>query len=282
MSRCARVVALASRHVGSRHLDCGASGGVDRGDPACDLSEVTGSLAERLLASPSGPRVVPLELARGYRDAAAEQLSVALARYVRCAPCSRKGCERCGYVGWRVVESTADVLVPHGATTGTRVTVEGVGDEIDGIARPIVVEIVEAGPRAAELRDAQADFEGKLETAWQMERAAHGRRRRRTHVMVGAAIALLLLIPIGRYIAKSSTGERCSNDDECRSSHCIRLMTVPPYPLSTRLDGQVCTASCVTDLDCPSPMTCRARTAEGSSQIALDVPDGLACIPSGY
>jgi hypothetical protein len=244
------------------------------------------TLSERLVASPSGLRVVPLEVERGYRDAAEEELSVSLTRLVQCKHCERKGCDRCCAVGWLVEGTSTNVVVPAGSTPGTRITVHGVGDENEGIAGSIVVEIVKPGPRADELRDLQKDFEEKLETAWQMDRTASAKRTRRKRLAAGACGLILLLLPIGRWVAKGTTGEPCTSSSDCRSAECISLIANPHAEPGSyeRLDGKVCTSSCKTDLDCPEKMECREAhsRAERRTQIAIDVPEGLACIPHGY
>ena len=243
------------------------------------------SLAERTIDSTAGPRVVPLEVARGYRDAAEVEHSVSFSRFIRCLHCARKGCERCEFVGWRVQETSANVVVPHGSTPGTRITIEGVGDDIDGGARSIIVEIVEPGPRADQLRAEQRDFESKLETAWQMDRTTRVGRGRRMRIVAGICGLVLLAIPVGRWFTKATVGEQCTGPADCRSGHCISLMTFPrPEAGSTtpRLEARLCSASCATDLDCPSSMECRVRKGEHGSQMAVDVPEGLACIPHGY
>lgn len=250
------------------------------------LERVSGSLAERLLNAPSGERIVPLELVRGYRDVAAEQREVELVRYVRCTACGRRGCERCNAVGWTLEHALVEVVVPHGAGVGARLIIEGVGDVVEGDARAIVVEIVSPGPRAEELRAAQADLEGKLATARTMELAIHGGKRRRVIMAGGLVVVLLALLPIGQWLGRAAVGETCTSDESCRSAHCVRLVTLrSTHGDPERLDGRVCTASCTTDLDCPSSMDCRPRrraTDEEHTQVALDVPEGLACIPHGY
>ena len=252
---------------------------------------MSGSLAESLLDTPSGSRIIALEVERGYRDAKEEELTVAFARYVRCSHCMRKGCPRCDYVGWNVHQAAAKVLVPRGATPGTRVTVEGAGDDLGSGGRPLVVEIVQAGPRADELRAAQADFEGKLETAWGMEKAARGGHRRRRGILASAMVLLLLLVPVGRWLAKPGAGEPCTKGNDCRSGHCIGLRSGPTWEpkTSARLDALTCTDSCTTDLDCPESMRCRGPrpselegNRERTTQFVVDMPDGLSCVPRGY
>ena len=245
---------------------------------------MTVSLAKAFVAESWGPRVVALEVPRSYRDAAAEEVTVPLARHVRCSACLGKGCARCERVGWYVEQTTATVLVPHGATPGQRITVVDAADVFDGVARPLLVEIVEPGPRADELRAAQADFEGKLETAWEMDRAALARKRRRELVAGAAVLALLAFVPIARWYGRPGAGEPCTTDGDCRSGHCLELTTLTAEQALPRVDGHMCTASCSTDLDCPSSMHCRSNgdNDHRTHQIVVGAPAGLACVPASY
>lgn len=243
---------------------------------------VAGSFGEAFLADPHGPRIVGLEVPRGYRDAPAEEREVSFTRYVECSACSRKGCELCSAAGWTIEETTAKVVVPHGATPGMRLPVGGAGNLAGGVAQPIVVEIVEPGPRADELRAAASDFEGKLETAWQMDRSVRRRGRRNMSIVAVAAMALLAFVAVGQWFAKSSTGESCTTNDECRSGRCLSLLTMTPGPVP-RLDGQMCSSACTTDLDCPSTMHCADDGARRTErQYVNGAPAGRACIPNGY
>lgn len=243
---------------------------------------MTGSFGEVFLASPNGPRVVGLEVPRGYRDAPADERSVTFARYVECSACRREGCERCSFAGWTVEDTTAKVVVPHGATPGTRITVDGAGNLAGGVAQPIVVEIVEPGPRADELRAAASDLESKLETAWQMDRSARRRSRRNVGIAAVGVVALLGFGAVAHWFAKSSTGESCTTDDDCRSGRCIKMFTVTSDATS-RLDGQMCSSTCTTDLDCPSATHCTGDGAPGTErQYVEGAPPGRACIPNGY
>jgi hypothetical protein len=246
------------------------------------LEEVAGSFGEVFLADPHGPRIVGLEVPRGYRDAPAEEREVAFTRYVECSACRRQGCERCSFAGWTLDETAAKVVVPHGATPGTRLTVSGAGNLAGGVAQAIVVEIVEPGPRADELRAAAADLEGKLETAWQMDRSVRRRGRRNMYIAAVAAMALLAFVAVGHWLAKASTGESCSEDDHCRSGRCLSLLTVTSDGTS-RVDGRMCSSTCTTDLDCPSTMHCTDDGAlRTKRQYVHGAPAGRACIPNGY
>lgn len=209
------------------------------------------SLAELLLRSPSGQRIVPIEAVHAYRDAGPNAPSVTFSRAVSCMACSGRGCRWCELVGWRVETVRTEVPIPHGAARGTRVTLEGIGDSLDDRPTSVVVEVCDSSERIAELRAAQADLEAKLESAWVMDRDARRRRRYRRRVAVAAAAAGLVLLPIVHWALKSGVGARCSSDAECRSGDCIVRM------ISDVSSVGICSGSCATDLDCPAPMVCR-------------------------
>jgi hypothetical protein len=207
-------------------------------------------------------------------------MTVSFARHVACKPCLGHGCGECELVGWIVEETTAKVTVPHGATPGTRLTLEGAADVIDGVARPLVVEIVEPGPRAEELRATERDFEAKLETTWQMDRAPRVRRRRRLGIGVAVVLALLGVVQLKRFLAKPTTGEACVKNDDCRSGQCVRLiMLYDGEYIWDRTQGTMCTATCATDLDCPSPMLCRPMSKSKNHTVC--VPRGVVPMPTG-
>jgi hypothetical protein len=190
-------------------------------------------------------RVIPLGVSRAYRDAPARPVVVDIVRRTSCPKCGEVGCASCAFVGWIVARETISVDVPEGATLGTRIKVEGVGDVVDGRAQSLEFEIVDRGDRAAELRAANVDFETKLDTAWEMERTVkEGRRRRRIRLAVGAASVLVLALmvsAVGSWVAKGGEGAPCEADDNCRSDICFGLQCVP---------------ECKTTRDCPSDKMC--------------------------
>jgi hypothetical protein len=97
----------------------------------------------------------------------------------------------------------------------------------------------------------------------------------RASVVAIALVALLATSLVGRWLAKATTGEACSADADCRSSHCLALETAT-LTEGIRHDGRVCTESCVTDLDCPSSMRCRTAIRESASgPFSVGAPEGL-------
>jgi hypothetical protein len=190
-------------------------------------------------------RVIPVEAARVYRDASAQPVVVDIVRSTPCPKCGEVGCASCAFVGWIVAREKVSVDVPAGATPGTRVAVEGVGDVVEGRARSLEFEIVDRGDRAAELRAANVDFETKLDTAWTMERTVkEGRRRFRRRLAIGAAAVLvfsLIVSAVGSWAAKGGERTPCEADDDCRSDFCFGLQ---------------CVAECKTASDCPSDTVC--------------------------
>jgi hypothetical protein len=172
------------------------------------------------------------------------------------------------------------VAVPAGATPGTLVEIDGQGDLVDTRVRVLRVVIVDGGERAEEIRAARADFEWKLRSAWEFAREARRRRRRRVRFAAIAAAAALACVPVARWLAKAKAGEPCTTEEDCRSGACMRLLRAADARLHT--EGQLCTASCTTDLDCPEAMVCREADAEEGSLTVTGAPAGPACIPRGY
>lgn len=243
------------------------------------------TFGEAFLGDTQTPRIVALELPRAYRDAAAEERTVVVARYVRCTGCLGKGCGLCSFAGWNVGEAEAKVVVPSGATPGTRITVPGAGHMIGSRSEGLTVEIVEPGPRAEDLRAAERDYEGKLAIAWRMDSERRRRGQRALAVAGAFALALVGAAAVASWYTKPGAGEPCAASRDCRSGACIRLLTVTPTAEAPRLDALVCTSDCKTDLDCPSSMHCTAdkRTAATAARtFAEGVPAGRACIPNGY
>ena len=228
--------------------------------------------------------MVPLELARGYRDAKEEEREVTLLRYVECSRCAGGGCKGCASIGWSVESFTARVRVPHGAAPGTRVVVPDASHVVGGAARELTVEIVQPGPRAEQLAAEAADYETKLVTAWQMDEALHRRTMKKLRVGVAVIASFAALAAGVHWAAKSPAGERCASDVECRSGACLRLRTRTLGAEAIHADGQLCTASCTSDLDCPHDMHCTVarRSSEDVGPYVQNAPDSRACIPDGY
>lgn len=262
-----------------------------------------GSIGEAFVANPLGPRVVALEVRRGYRDAPSEERQLVLSRHVSCKACSGAGCERCSLAGWTVADTMVKVIVPHGTAPGARLSLasfeslEGATDEDRRFLRSIEIEMVEPGPRAGELAAAEADFVDKLVTAWRMDCDArlHGRRRRRLLAFV-AAVALLAVAGGWHWLTKATAGEPCASDSDCSSGRCMRLLTQSPTSNEPRVDGLMCSSRCETDLDCPRAMHCAItdELSAGDDPLAEDLrhpqkrqyvthaPSGHGCIPNGY
>jgi hypothetical protein len=193
------------------------------------------------------------------------------------------------------------VTVPEGIPLGTKLRLASKGDEsalnVTLRRRPdLYVEIVVEGPRAEELRAAQAAHEAGLETSHHQERSRTSVERQRSAraalLIVGVIGAIATLIPawwLKDHFDKARVGERCFANADCRSNECLALTRqgeamLPGSP--TRFmttEGHVCTTSCETDADCPSAMKC-AGVHTGFVGVSLDFapnrpPDRRACSP---
>jgi hypothetical protein len=258
---------------------------------------VAGSLGEASFANPLSRRI-PLEVRRGYRDAPSEVRELVVSRYVSCKACSREGCARCTFVGWTIGDTMVKVVVPHGTAPGARLSLdsleslESASVEDRQFLRSIEIEMVEPGPRADELRAAEADFADKLARAWQMDcDARRNRIRRRWQVVAGAAVAMLVVGGVSAWFEKASTGESCEVDSDCRYGRCLRLLTKAPMG-APRVDGMMCSSHCDTDLDCPRSMHCTSADENDpfglgpsepeKKQYVANAPSKRACIPNGY
>jgi hypothetical protein len=129
-----------------------------------------------------------------YRGVVAEKRSVALRRRVRCACGRPAGCRACAFVGWTVENETLDIVVPAGIQLGTRLRLGGKGDEaLPTGPQDLLVEIVEEGPRADELRAAHAAHEAASDEHHRKRRIARAVARTRG-MRAGIIVAAGLLV----------------------------------------------------------------------------------------
>lgn len=240
-----------------------------------------------------GDRLVPMVIEPGYRGIVAEERTIAVRRGVRCA-CAlrRKRCPRCQDVGWFVHDQTFRVRLPAGVSLGTKLRLQGKGDEIEQTG-DLYVELVAPGERAETLRTWQVAEEAALDARQEERRAAMalGRRRARAKALQTAAFlslpfAIIGVIWLAEHLGKRRVGEPCATSKDCRSSQCMAI-TRPQSPIGTsslRLTetvGHVCTSTCTTIADCPEAMECapvRERIA-GLPFASNAPPDRLACVP---
>jgi hypothetical protein len=238
-------------------------------------------------------RVVPLVVERMYRGVVTEKRPVTIRRRVRCA-CAPRGCRLCDLVGWTVKTETLLVVVPEGITLGTRLRLPGKGDEtLPTGPQDLIVEVVEVGPRAEELRAAQLAHETASDAHFNERRTAKALERKsamRSALML--AIGLLVLGGIiavsggSEYLARTPTGQACARNADCRSNECLAIQrATPALPGSqlrfTTTDRHVCTERCETDSDCPATMECAGvhERLAGLSFAPSGPPDRRACAP---
>ena len=240
-------------------------------------------------------RVLPLEVLRGYRDSPREERPIELRRRARCFPCKGEGCKECSFVGWRVRTESVIVPIPPGSHVGSTIhvpqksdspLVSGIPGFLTGQQSELHVELVEPGERADELLAAQRAHEADMERAWEETRAKkvveRKGERRAIFVSLGAALSLGAIcggIFLTHYCGLSKTGERCTNDGDCRARQCLVLTRSDDF-LMAHEEGRVCTNTCDTNADCPSTMTCGAIARTSIPMLASHRIDGLACVPN--
>lgn len=232
---------------------------------------------------------MPLTVGADYRGVSPGEHRVRFKRRALCGVCLGQGCDNCDCVGWSVRAESLDVAVRRDAEIGTRMPLTGTDDELTRTLRTeIHVEIVEEGPRADELRRAQAEYERAIE-----ERHARERRDKLAgHRLAMVSLRLFGLLVLGvagwwvkEYFDKGLPGASCAVDSDCRSHQCLTLRASDALIAGLeRTRGHVCTSICTTDGDCPSTMRC-AGVHVGVARPQLSfVPDreednALACVP---
>src|SRR5262249_32205283 len=156
-----------------------------------------------------------------YRGVSPGEYRVRFKRRALCGVCNGHACHHCDRVGWAVRAESVDVAVQRDTAIGTRMRLPGKGDELLRTLRiEIHAEILEAGPRAAELRRGQEEYERALE-----ERHASERRDKLAAHRTGMALLrLFALFVVGvfgwwvkEYFDKRLPGEPCAADSDCRS-----------------------------------------------------------------
>lgn len=238
------------------------------------------------------PFVVPMDGARGYRDAPKRQ--VTFKRCASCVTCKQRGCKTCAYVGWVVKDERPDVTLPRDAGPGTRVALDGQRDEFGPFARPIFVEVVEPGPRALALGEEQRRYEQHLIDTWgdarRAKRTERGARRVSLLLLFGVPVVFGVQWFFGDWLPRGALGAKCAQNADCRSAECLprergRDVSVEGHELFVEAvpGAGFCTTACSVDADCPASMRCGPaelrRGVPGMSPMLASGERALRCLP---